>query len=161
MTKPAIDKKHEIEDAVYYLKKLNTLFNCVTNSDFQTAINLYVEATEFYKSKNIIRYNIQHDDLYSFILKQNSNFVNFACGWYIDNKDYDKAIELFKVLKSRNYDRSYTENNQIKIASILANKDFSENPSADYKANIIKYFGDDKFFKYFGKTYKKQWKRLK
>jgi hypothetical protein len=161
MTKPALDKKHEIEDAVTYSKKINTLFDCVKNSDYQTSINLYIDATEFYKSQNISRYNIQHDDLYTFILKQNSNFVNFACGWYIDNKDYDKAVELFKVLKSRNYDRSYTENNQIKFASAAASKDFSENPSSDYKANIIKYFGEDNFFKYFTKAYKKQWKRLK
>jgi len=159
--KPALDKKHEIEDAVTYSKKMNTLFNSIKNSDFQTAINLYIDASEFYKSKNIVRYGTQHDDLYSFILKQNSNFINFTAGWYMDKKEFDKVQELFKVLKTRNFDKSYTENNQKKFAALMAQKDYSENPAAEYKSNITKYFGDDKFFKAFGKEYKKQWKRLK
>jgi hypothetical protein len=161
ITKYATDKKNEISDAVNYGKKINTSFASVKNSDYQSAINQYIDATEFYISKNVGRFGIQHDDLYSFVLKQNSNFVNFAIGWYIDTKDFKKAEELLKVLKTRNYDKSYTENNQKRFAALMAQKDFSENPTGDYKSNIIKYFGEDKFFKYFAKEYKKQWKKLK
>ena len=67
---------------------------------------------------------------------------------------------LIKVLSTRVYKRKYTKVNQKLLGIVLASRDFKQNSAGNYKANTSKYTGDDKYFKYFKKAYKKQWKTL-
>ena len=103
---------------------------------------------------------ISHTPLFDFIRSSYTDFITYSVGFYNHNKEFEKAIDLLKELSRRQAKSKYTKDVQLVLGTDLATHDFNENPSGNYKSNIARYAGGDKFLKYFSKAYKKQWKRL-
>ncbi len=154
------DKKREIAPVVDYLTQLNEIDTRIKRRDYQSAINYYIQSGNFFNSNNVSKFNIKHLSLVEFIESKHSPFVNYSVSYYTGKKDYNTALKLLKVLRSRNYVKRATKDNQTVLGTKLAIKDYSDNPNGNYKVNIAGYTGSDSFFKFFEKAYKKQWKKL-
>jgi tetratricopeptide (TPR) repeat protein len=160
-TGKARSKQDYIAPAVEYMQKINKTNRNIKNRNFKSAIIEYQNAEVYFKSENIKTFGLSHKVLFDFIRSGHTDLVVYSVGFYNHNEEFEKAIDLLKELSRRNARSKITKDVQTILAADLASKDYSENPGANYKSNIARYTGGDKFFKYFSKAYKKQWKRLK
>ena len=159
-TKKLTTKKDYIFPAVKYLKDLNDVQNYLQRKNYKSAITTYISAEDYYKVQKIKEYGINHIPLFDFIQKSYSDFIIYSVGFYTHNKEYDKALDLLRELSRRQAKRYYTKEMQTILATDLATRDFGIDPKGNYKSYIAKYTGGNRFFKYFKRAYKKQWKKL-
>ena len=159
-TRKVAVKKDYISPAVKYLKNIEAVNAYLKRKNYKSAIETYISAEDYYKIQNINEYGINHTPLFDFIQKSYSDFIIYSVGFYNHNKEYDKALDLLRELSRRQAKKSYTKEMQIVLATDMAKRDFDTDPKGNYKSYIAKYTQGDKFFKYFRKAYKKQWKIL-
>lgn len=159
-TKEARNKKDYISPAVNYFKKINAVNNYIKRKNYKSAIEEYMSAGTYYKAQVVKKFGISHIPLFDFIRSSYTDFIIYSVGFYNHNKEYEKALDLLKVVSRRQTKSKYAKDVQIALGTDLATHDFNQNPSGNYKTNIAKYATGDKFLKYFSKSYKKQWKRL-
>lgn len=155
-----INKQKEINPAVNYLQKVINTKDLIKRRNYKSAILEYQSAEKYYNLNKINNFSLKHTVLFDFIRSGYTDFIVYSVGFYNYNKEFGKAIELLKELSRRGANKKIAKNEQIVLATDLATHDFNENPNADYNSNIAQYTKGDKFFKYFAKAYKKQWKRL-
>ncbi len=159
-TKKTLAEKDYIYPAVKYLKYLKSVQTYLQRKNYKSAVGTYISAERYYEVQKINEYGINHILLFDFIQKSYSDFIIYAVGFYTHNKDYDKAIDLLRELNRRQTKSKYTKEMQTVLATDMASRDFNIDPKGNYKTYIAKYTGGNKFFKYFKKAYKKQWKNL-
>ncbi len=159
-TKKAITKKDYIYPAVKYLKDIEKVNDYLQRKNYKSAVSTYLAVEDYYKVQNISEYGIKHIPLFEFIQKSYSDFIIYCVGFYNHNKEYDKALDLLRELSRRQTKKQYTKEMQTVLATDMATKDFAADPKGNYKSYIVKYTGGNKFFKYFKRAYKKQWKKL-
>jgi hypothetical protein len=155
-----LNKQKEINPAVNYLQKVLNTKDLIKKRNYKSAILEYQSAEKYYNLNKINNFSLKHTVLFDFIRSGYTDFIVYSVGFYNYNKEFGKAIELLKELSRRGANKKIAKNEQIVLATDLATHDFNENPNADYNSNIAQYTKGDKFFKYFAKAYKKQWKRL-
>jgi len=159
-TREAKDKKNYISQAVMYSKKLLATNDFIKRRNYKSAIVEYQNAESYFNINKVNRFGVSHKALFDFIREGYTDFVVYSVGFYNHNKEFDKAVELLRELSRRGAKNKSSRDVQTVLGTDLATRDFNENPSGNYKTNIARYAGGDKFFKYFMKAYKKQWKRL-
>ncbi|MCD4794361.1 MAG: hypothetical protein K8R54_14085 [Bacteroidales bacterium] len=159
-TKQAKNKKDYISSAVNYSKKVSAVNNNIKRKNYKSALEEYMSAETYHKAQAIRKFGISHTPLYDFISANNTDFIIYSAGFYNHNKEFEKAINLLKEVSRRQAKSKYSKDVQVALGTDLATYDFNQNPNGNYKSNIAKYAGGDKFLKYFSKAYKKQWKRL-
>lgn len=157
----AKQKISEIKNAYLYQIKMAKIQERTKVGDYGKAIDLYRELTTFYEDNNIHFFGIAHQSLFDFIYKQNNYFLNFGALYFIQQENYEHTLKLLRKLENSNFNKKYTKDNQKLLGIRLASRDYKNNPSNNYKANIMNYTAESRWFKYFAKSYKKQWKRLK
>ncbi len=160
-TRKLQERKDYIAPAVKYLKKKIAVNEYIKRNNFKTATEEYMNAESYYKVQALNKYGITHVKLFDFIQSNRTAYIIYGVGFYNHNKEFGKAIDLLRELSRRKAKKKYTKEVQYVLGTDLATDDYSKNPNTNYKSNIAKYTGGDKFMKYFGKAYKKQWKRLK
>ncbi len=160
-TRKLQERKDYISPAVKYLKQLISINEYIKRNNFKTATTEYMSAEEYYNVQNLKNYGITHIQLFDFIQSSYTGYIIYGVGFYNHNKEFEKALDLLRELSRRKAKKKYTKEAQTVLGTDLASKDYEESPNANYKSNIAKYIGGDKFLKYFKKAYKKQWKRLK
>ncbi|MBN2664357.1 MAG: hypothetical protein JXR68_11970 [Bacteroidales bacterium] len=157
----AKNKMQEIALAVEYQKMIINANNFKDGSNFQSAIDEYIKAGEFYRNNNLdTRFSIYHTPLVDYIAAGANNFVLWGINYYAQETNLDNAFTLLKVLKSRNYNSKLTKNQQLLLGVKIAERDFSNQPTGIAKILVLQYTNGDKWFKYFAKSYKKTWKKL-
>ncbi len=159
-SKSAADKQTEIAQAANYMNQIINVDSQLNNRNYRPTIELYLAAAEYFAKNNVARFGLKCDDLYTFIISKSADFINYGASYYIELKDYDKSLSLLKILATKGYNKNYTKTNQTQLAAAYASRDYGQNPGSAYKTNIISYVGEDKYFKQFSKSYKKQWKKL-
>lgn len=159
-TRKVATKKDNIYPVVKYLKDIQTVKNYLQRKNYKSAVGTYISAEHYYEVQKINEFGINHIPLFEFIQKSYSDFIIYSVGYYTHNKDYDNALDLLRELSRRQTKRKYTKEMQTVLATETATKDFNTDPKGNYKTYIAKYTGGNKFFKYFKKAYKKQWKNL-
>ncbi len=153
-------KKRGISPVVNYLTQIKDIDNLIKRRNYQSAVNKYIQSGIFYKNNNISKFNIQHLSLFEFIESKHSDFVNYSVRYYTNNKNYSNAVKLLKLLSNRNYNKRASKDNQTILGTKIAIRDYKKSPNDNYKVNITEYTGNDTFFKFFSKAYKKQWKKM-
>ncbi len=159
-TRKLATKRDYIYPAVKYLKDIETVNEYLHRKNYKSAVGTYISAERYYEVQKLNEYGINHIPLFEFIQKSYSDFIIYAVGFYNHNKEYDKALDLLRELSRRKTKSKYTKEMQTVLATDMATKDFNTDPKGNYKTYIVKYTGGNKFFKYFKKAYKKQWKNL-
>jgi tetratricopeptide (TPR) repeat protein len=153
--------KEYITPAVNYLNKKNQTDEFVKRRNYKSAIELYQDAETYYKIQNVNKYGISHTDLFNYIQKNYTDFIIYGVGFYNHNKEFDKALDLLRELSRRNVKNKDTKDMQVILGADMATYDYNQNPNANINTNLATYTTGDKFFKYFTKSYKSQWKRFK
>ncbi|MCF6366313.1 MAG: tetratricopeptide repeat protein [Bacteroidales bacterium] len=159
-TRELRDKKDYISVAVNYLKKIIAVNDYLKRRNYKSAIENYIAAENYHKVQVISKYGIAHKPLFEFIQASYTDFIIYSVGFYNHNKEYNKALDLLRELSRRKVKSKYTKDMQTILGTDMATNDFGENSRGNLNSNIASYIAGDKFFKYFKKAYKKQWKRL-
>jgi len=157
----AIYKKKEIEEAFTYQTKIAEAKKEVTNKNYKNSVIKYLEAQEYFATKDIGgNFSLTHVELYNFISQNTTQFIDYGVKYYSENSDLDNALNLMKLLESKGYDYKLTKTNQTFLGTQLAIRDHTLNASVDAKTKITEYTADNKWYKYLAKAYKKQLKSL-
>lgn len=159
-TNVARNKQNEIAKAVNYQIKLVEINKNINQGNYQSAINEYLSAGNYFSSQRISTFGLQHTKTLDFILSKHSGLVNFAVGYYTDKSDFDSALILLKTLYSRNYSSFNTKIYQKNLGAALARKDHAENPNGNKSTNITKHIGGGVWFRFFKRAYRRQWRKL-
>ena len=158
----AKNKKQEIERAVEYQKMLIIVDNFKNNSNFNSAIDEYLKTGEFFRNNNLdTRFGLYHAPLIDYISTCSNAFILYGVNYYTQKSDVDNAFKLLNVLKGRSYKSKLTKNSQLLLGVKMAERDYSIQPNSVSKILVLQYTDGDKWFKYFTKSYKKTWKKLK
>jgi tetratricopeptide (TPR) repeat protein len=159
-TKDVHAEKNRISTAVAYSNKIMQAESSIKRGNYKNATEQYLSSGDYFKAQNIASFGIKHAMLFDYILTKNSNYMIWSVTYFSQKNDFDKALELLKELNRRQTNAKYTKNVQTALGGDMAEYDFQQNPSANYKANIARHTSGNKFFKYFMKAYKKRWKLL-
>jgi len=154
-------KKQEIANAVNYQKQIKEVGLNYGRGQYQIVIDDYLNATEYFNTKRIGQnYSLEHVDLYDYIKGRSNVFINYSVNYYIGQDELEKALSLLKILEQRGYKNKYAKNNQQLLGAKLARRDYPLNPEIKSKVKVLDYTAGNKWFKYFTKAYKKQWKKM-
>jgi len=154
-------KKLEIEEAVIYQTAMKTAKTSLTSKKYEAGIKKYLEAQTFFNDNDLAsNFSLTHVDFYTYISEGDNDFVNYGVQYYTTEGDYDKAIYLLSVLKTRGFNKKLTKTNQTNLGIQMAIRDHFNSPTADVKTILTDYTKDDAWYKVFIKAYKKQWKSL-
>ena len=156
----AQELKSKYEPASSFQQLLQSAEESFDNSNFQKAIDQYMLAIQFYKTKEIEKFNLNIPSLDEWVgTKNNNNFLAYTCNYFYSINEINKAFSMLKQLKTRNYPQNYAIQLQEQIATAMANRDKLAMPLADPKTNLDSYTSNDKWFKYYNKAYLKAWKK--
>jgi hypothetical protein len=151
-----------IHPAIQYQKLIIEVEEDIKRNSFASAHEKNRQAGEYFKKQKIENLGLEHNKFTEIALKyNNNNLIAYCCDFSIKNKDFKKAFELLSILEKRSYPRNYSRDYQEKIGTQLAIIDYEENPQGNFKLNIMKYTAGNKWYKYFSKTYKKTWKKIR
>jgi tetratricopeptide (TPR) repeat protein len=153
-------KSREIAPAVNYQKHVNTAEVLIKRQKYSAALIDYLKAERYFADNNISAFGLSHLSLDDFAQKQNNEFINYIVWYYADKADYDKALNLLRILETNNYAARNTKKNQMYIGTELATRDYSENPNSDRNTNIDRYTRDNWYFRFLKRAYKRQWRQL-
>ncbi len=133
------------------------LYNAGNYSKFLTEYNA---AESYFSLFKISDYGFKHIPLYEYIIQKDELKLLYAgVQFYTDNSDFEKALNLLKYLKGKNYSSGLSRDLQEKLAVSLAKYDRSSKKKTTTKANISAYTSNSKWFRYFNKKYKYELKK--
>ncbi len=156
-----IVKEHSaIIPAATYLKKLAQVNVKQKEGDYRNAEITYNEVTKYYSDNNVSRFNISHESFYDYLLyKANNGFLFYAGEQYTSRDELDKALNIFRLLISRNYDYRQLKGSLYQLGIKIGKKDKLEHPGEKYSNDYVReYSNRDRKMKSFEKGYKKGWK---
>lgn len=157
----AKNKKQEVADAVEYQNLLKNANNFNSSRNYQSTIDEYIKAGNFYKNNNLnTRFGLYHKPLADFIKNGTNDFVLFGVNYFIRTDNPDNSLKMLKTLQSRNYNKKLTKNSQLLLGVKIAERDFSNQPNGTAKVLVLQYTNGNKWYKYFTKSYKRTWKKL-
>ncbi len=153
-------KLEEIKPAVEYQEERVKVERFIRDEIYNKAIELYNYLTQFYQDNNLNSFNLNHLDLYDFISKQRSNFVNYAVWYYAGQEQFEKSLGMLYLLKQRNYNFRNTKKNQEFLGEKLAINDYSSNPNTNFRDKMKTYTKGDRWFRFLKRAYRKKWRKL-
>ncbi len=156
-----IVKEHSaIIPAATYLKKIAQVNVLQKEGDYRTAEITYNEATKYYSDNNVSSFNISHESFYDYLLyKANNGFLYYEGEQYTSRDELDKALNIFRLLISRNYDYRQLKGSLYQLGIKVGKKDKLEHPGETFSKDYVReYTNRDRKMKYFEKGYKKGWK---
>lgn len=156
----SLAKRQEISQAVDYQQKRVEVQTEIRRQNFQYAIDLYLDAGDYFQQNDISRFELRHPYMTDFINEQKTPFVFFSVGYFLDERQYDKALSALDELQKRDYNKRDTKALQMRLGAQLAQMDFSQNTNSDWKINVLNYTNGNRWFKFLKRAYRRQWRRL-
>ena len=144
-------------NAVSYQRMLAHRNEFLNKGNYQAAIDKHIEAADYFDEYNIAKYGIRSQSLSEFASTQTGYFTLEVANHFIRNNQLNKALNMLKNLQSNSFSKSKTKSTQIVLGTQMAKRDYSQSES--YKQKITLYTRNNSWFKYFGKAYKKEWKK--
>ena len=160
-TEEAKNKRSSILPAITYQKLFAEIEKMLREGKYEQLYKKYQELEMYYFEFTVEKFGLEHLTLVDYILKCNSEFVNYSIKHYSEMNDLTSSLMFLDELFKRNYSPKWCSQNQELLASELAKKDFAINSSANPKEVVIKYTKGEKWYSILKKAYLKQWKALK
>jgi tetratricopeptide (TPR) repeat protein len=158
----AINLKNSVQPAIDFQNKIIEIDEDVKNKKYSVAIALYLEVEKRFNNDNIAsRFGLTLIPLMDYIPKQENSFVIFSVNYYTIEKNYENALKLLEIIKSRGNKSKVVKNEQKNLGTQLAIRDHAKNGSESYKTKVLEYSRGDKWYNDLKKYYLKQWKKLK
>lgn len=147
--------------AATYQKLIYQTIDLQDNSNYQQAIDKYLEAGKYFINFEIQNFKLEHKDLYNFTVSNGKNgFLAFVAEYYKEKKELDKSLDLYKELIKRNYPERRYKRPVYELGREFAKRDFAKNSKADFKKVSTAYANGMPELKYLTKGYRYQWRKL-
>lgn len=141
-----------------YLIEVNAL---IMGRSYPRALEVYAQLQAYHAEFNLRSLNINCLSLENFALTKNNDFIYYLAQKYIIEKNTEKGLFYLDELRKRKFSASGTRELQESVARQLVLSDYQKNNAIEVKILIKQYTLGDKWYKYFEKTYKKEWKRMR
>lgn len=156
------DYEYRLNEALIYVHQQQLLKGFLMTSAWESALK-QIEILNTLASQPVLQnWNLKTYTVVDVVKQQKSiEFTLFAFEHLFELKRWDECFELLEILKKLNYPLKNSKNLQEELGKKIAVRDKLNNPTANYKLNILKYTEGDEYFSYFSKAYRKTWKKHK
>lgn len=151
-----------LRPAVTYQKMIADAVQLQSNGRHAEAHAEYTKAGNFYEEQHIVRYSLRHAEIDDFAYAQcNDEFIVYLSVTYIDKKDYDHSLSMFKKILTRNGGSVSSSMNKalVRLGTELAVRDKATGAATSYKTGVLRYTNGDKRLKSLEKGYRQGWKK--
>jgi hypothetical protein len=158
----ALSLKQQISSGVGYQMQLKMIDSFIEQMEFDTAMVLYAQLGEYWKTEQLERLQIQHDSLHLFALtNQKFGLLNYLIQDFAQHQEFEQALTILNQMFSAGVPAKETASAQLTLGQILAESDFRQNSGADLSAMLRKYQNGSDWFVPFRLAYRERWLQLK
>ena len=147
----------EIRPAATYLGMMRDFKDKEYKRQFSDCISIYKKATDYYTTRNVASFGINHEpDYYTYVSSNGSNgLMQYAAETYTSQNELEKALTLFKLLLAKNVDDKIIEGSLYELGFKFGKREALNNPGSKAKNLVKQYTSDDKNLKRFEKGFAK------
>jgi predicted Zn-dependent protease len=147
----------EIRPAATYLGMMRDFKDKEYKRQFSDCISIYNNATNYFNTRNIASFGINHEpDYYTYVSSNGSNgLMQYAAETYTSQNELEKALTLFKLLLAKNVDDKIIEGSLYELGFKFGKREALNNPGSKAKNLVKQYTSDDKNLKRFEKGFAK------
>ncbi|MGP1515684.1 MAG: hypothetical protein ACTTJH_06970 [Bacteroidales bacterium] len=148
--------KRQIEEPLEYVKNKEQIDGLLSQGDTTKYFIEYSKLELFYTKNKLAEMSVRHTSLRD-ILTQigNDRLAIKTTEDLIKYKQYEGAIESLGALKQMGYKARHTKKAQKRIGKLMAYDSMRRQEKIEQAYRITDKYNNDKWFKYFLKTYKK------
>lgn len=148
--------KRQIEKPLEYVNMKQTVMTYLDNKDTMRFIQTYAQLEQFWNDNVLSEMSVEHKPLRQILANfGNEDLVVKSIENLIKYRLYFGSLEALGTLKDMGYKRKQTKDAQKKIGMMMS-LDVVKRSDKIHESNIVDdKFKDDKWFKYFYKSYKK------
>lgn len=155
--------KRQIEKPLEYVNMKQTVITYLDNKDTMRFIQTYAQLEQFWNDNVLSEMSVEHKPLRQILANiGNEDLIVKSIENLIKYRLYFGSLEALGALKDMGYKRKQTKDAQKKIGMMMS-LDIVKRSDKIHESNIVDdKFKDDKWFKYFYKSYKKnliQWQK--
>jgi hypothetical protein len=148
--------KRQIEEPLEYVKMKEEAMQCLTDKDTNKFFIKYAALETFYNTHKLGEMSVVHQPLRDIMTATGSdNLAINTTENLIKYKQYEGAIESLGALKNFGYKARHTKKVQKRIGEMMALTEAKRQDKIDQSYRINDKYSNDKWFKYFLKSYKK------
>ena len=137
----------------YHLKEMAK--TAYERKDCKSFTENYYHADQLYLQFKLDTLGIPNNNTLAYLNYQsNEEFMLFAANYFLEFYDFNYCLDVLKLLKNKGYQAGKVKEIQLKLAQLQLKTD-KLHPFFDANMNIMKYTGDDKWFKVFNAEYKR------
>ncbi|MBN2174562.1 MAG: hypothetical protein JW731_10535 [Bacteroidales bacterium] len=154
-----VELRNKYSPAAEYQELANIAKEALITNDHEKFIETHKKMEELSSNFEVIRRMIEPMPLhYLFSIKKNLALLESAVKDYENKEEFETALKLLKVLQANNYSDRDTKTIQQNLACRMAYIDRQvANPNTDPKVNAENYTDGSDWYKYFKKSYVKNW----
>lgn len=148
--------KRQIEKPLEYVNMKQTVMTYLDNKDTMRFIQTYAQLEQFWNDNVLSEMSVEHKTLRQILANfGNEDLIVKSIENLIKYRLYFGSLEALGTLKDMGYKRKQTKDAQKKIGMMMS-LDVVKRSDKIHESNIVDdKFKDDKWFKYFYKSYKK------
>ena len=156
--------KRQIEQPLEYVKQKEIVDDILAQGDTNRYLKEYAALEEFYILHNLKEMSVQHrplrEVLYSF---GNDDLAVKTIEQLMKYRQYEQSVEALASLKDFGYKAKHTKKIQKKLGEMMSLQESKRNEKLAQSNRLQDKYGQDKWFKYLLKSYKKnliKWQKL-
>ena len=148
--------KRQIEEPLEYVKQKQAIDSLLSIGDTMRYFLEYAKLEHFYNTHKLGELSVQHTQLRDIMVSTGNDALAIkTTDDLIKYKQYEGAIESLGALKEFGYKAKHTKKAQKRIGKLMAFDNMKRQEKIDQSYRITDKYNNDKWFKYFLKTYKK------
>lgn len=148
--------------AVTYQKMMDDVLFLQGQGRFAETYSSYQQAGNYFTVQNVAYFSLEHPDIDVFAYAQcTDEFMVYLAGTYLDRKEYDHSLTIFKNILTRNGGKTFSSMNKglVRLGTELAVRDKLNGTAVSWKSGVLRYTNGDKRLKALEKGYRQGWKK--
>ncbi len=142
------------------LKKTSEM--ALLTNDYDLSLSILLRMDEDKLRQKLKTFNFNPPNLIESIGEAKDTAFSFFClNYFLDNIDINKSLQCLDILRQQNVGEKETRYYQEQIAGKLAEKDKLQKIEKNPEERLNLYVGDTKWYRFFRKSYIKNWKQYK
>ena len=148
--------KRQIEEPLEYVKKKEEVDKLLDTGDTVKYFLEYAKLELFYNKNKLGEMSVYHTPLRTSLSQTgNDKLAVKIADNLVKYKQYEGAVEALGALKELGYKAKHTKKAQKRIGKLMAFESMKRQEKIEQSYRIADKYNNDKWFKYFLKTYKK------
>ena len=155
--------KRQIEQPLEYVRTKDRVMERLYEKDTMGFLKDYADLEQFYVVHNLKEVSVQHQPIRSLLYGfGDDNLAIRTIEQCMKYRQYEQSVEALAALKDFGYKARHTKKIQRKIGEMLGLENSKHSDKTNQYNRITDKYGNDKWFKYLIKSYRKsfeKWKR--